>query len=550
MDKVKVFALGGVGEIGKNMYVVESGEDIFVLDAGLMFPQEEMLGIDIVIPDVTYLVQNEERVKGIFLTHAHEDHIGGLPYILKQLSVPVYGTKLTLGLVEAKLKEAGIHRSTKTVLVTRETVLPFGANKVSFFGTNHSIPDSVGIAVHTPQGIVVNTGDFKIDQSPIDGKHTDFARISKLANKGVLCLLSDSTNAERPGMTGSEKSVGHEIDSVFAQAKGRVIIASFASNVHRVQQIFTAAAKSNRKVVITGRSMIKVVEIASDLGYLTIEKDSIISIDQMNNYAEDRIAILTTGSQGEQMAALSRMAHKAHRQIAIRHSDTIVIAATPIPGNERSVARIVDLLMRTGAEVIFGQRKVHVSGHGSQEELKLMLSLMKPKYFIPVHGEFKMQMAHKSLALEVGVAEDHIFIVEKGEVVEFTDGVAKRFGKVPSGNVLVDGLGVGDIGNIVLRDRKLLSQDGILVVVVTISKASNQIISGPEIISRGFVYVRESEQLLQEANALVKEVLAKCMQEKVKDWSSLKSNMRDSLSQYLFEKTRRRPMIMPIIMEI
>ncbi|MGG1574380.1 ribonuclease J [Fictibacillus sp. NRS-1165] len=549
-EKIKVFALGGIGEIGKNMYVVEAGEDIFVLDAGLMFPQEEMLGIDIVIPDITYLVQNKDRVKGIFLTHAHEDHIGGLPFILKQLPVPVYGTKLTLGLVEAKLKEAGLHKSTKMHLVSSESVLDFGEYKVTFFGTNHSIPDSVGIAVHTPQGVIVNTGDFKIDQSPIDGKHTDFGKIAELNSKGVLCLLSDSTNAERPGMTGSEKSVGHEIDNVFAEAKGRIIIASFASNVHRIQQIFTAAAKTNRKIVITGRSMVKVVDIASDLGYLNIEKDSMISIDQMNNFSEDRIVILTTGSQGEQMAALSRMAHKAHKQIAIRHTDTVVIAATPIPGNERSVARIVDLLMRTGAEVIFGQRKVHVSGHGCQEELKLMLSLMKPKYFIPVHGEYKMQKAHQNLAVQVGVDAENIFILEKGEVVEFADGLAKRTGKVPAGNVLVDGLGVGDIGNIVLRDRKLLSQDGILVVVVTISRASNQIISGPEIISRGFVYVRESEELLQEANKLVTEVLDKCMQEKVKDWSSLKSNMRDSLSHYLFDKTRRRPMIMPIIMEI
>jgi ribonuclease J len=549
-DKIKVFALGGVGEIGKNMYVVDTGEEIFVMDSGLMFPKEEMLGIDIVIPDVTYLKENLERVTGIFLTHAHEDHIGGLPYVLRQVPVPVYGTRLTLGLVEAKLKEAGLLRSTELNLIETNQKLSFNSAKVSFFHVNHSIPDAVGIAIHTSQGIIANTGDFKIDHTPIDGQHTEFGKISALAEEGVLCLLSDSTNAERPGSTGPEAQVGHEILDVFQVAKGRIIIASFASNVHRVQQVMNAAAKTNRKVAVNGRSMVKVVDIASQLGYLNIEKDLLISIDQANDYSDDRVVILTTGSQGESMAALSRMAQKSHKQIALRPSDTVVIAATPIPGNETSVAKMVDKLMRTGADVIFGQKKVHVSGHGSAEELKFMLSMMKPKYFIPVHGEYKMQKAHQKLAVEVGVEKDNIFIIDKGEVVEFANGQAQKTGKVPSGNVLVDGLGVGDIGNIVLRDRKLLSQDGILVVVVTISKDSHQLISGPEIISRGFVYVRESEALLQEANTKVREVLEKCMNENMKEWSSLKSNVRDTLSQYLFEKTKRRPMIMPIIMEI
>ncbi|MGC4375688.1 ribonuclease J [Fictibacillus sp. Mic-4] len=550
IEKVRVFALGGVGEIGKNMYVVEVNEDIFVLDAGLMFPHEEMLGIDIVIPDITYLTENLDRVQGIFLTHAHEDHIGALPFILKKLPVSVFGTKFTLGLVESKLKEAGIFRTSRLQLIDSNTVLTFNHAKISFFGTNHSIPDSVGIAVHTSQGVIVNTGDFKIDHTPIDGSHTEFSKITELASKGVLCLLSDSTNAERPGMTGSERTVGIEINDCFYKAKGRIIIASFASNIHRIQQVMNAAILTNRKVAISGRSMVKYVDIAIDLGYLQVEKDIIVSIDDINNYADERVVILTTGSQGEPMAALSRMASNSHKQVSIKKTDTVIIAATPIPGNEMAVSKIVDRLMRTGAEVVFGQRKVHVSGHGSQEELKLMINLIKPKYFLPVHGEFRMQKAHQSLAIEVGVQPENIFILEKGEVVEFTNGEAKRFGKVPAGNVLVDGLGVGDIGNIVLRDRKLLSQDGILVVVVTISKVMNQIVSGPEIISRGFVYVRESEELLKGAGTLVKEVLEKCMTEKVKDWSSLKSNIRDSLSYYLFEKTKRRPMIMPIIMEI
>ncbi|MFC7372226.1 ribonuclease J [Fictibacillus iocasae] len=549
-EKIKVFALGGVGEIGKNMYVVDTGEEIFVMDAGLMFPQEEMLGIDIVIPDVSYLAENIDRVKGIFLTHAHEDHIGGLPYILKQVPVKVYGTRLTLGLVEAKLKEAGILASTTLELIDSNTEVPFESAKVTFFGTNHSIPDSVGIAIHTSQGIIVNTGDFKIDHTPIDGKHTEYHKITALSEKGVLCLLSDSTNAERPGATGSEETVGKDIIDAFRNAKGRIIIASFASNVHRVQQVLNAAALTNRKIAVSGRSMVKVVDIATQLGYLTMEKDLIIPVDAINDYREDRVVILTTGSQGESMAALSRMANGMHRQITLRQSDTVIIAATPIPGNETAVARIVDKLMRTGADVIFGQKKVHVSGHGSQEELKLMLSLMKPKYFMPVHGEYRMQKAHQKLAVQTGVAPENIFIVDKGEVIEFTGGEGRKQGKVPSGNILVDGKGVGDIGNIVLRDRKLLSQDGIMVVVVTISKATHQIISGPEIISRGFVYVRESEALLQEANELVRQVLDKCMAEKVKEWSSLKSNIRDSLAHFLFDKTRRRPMIMPIIMEI
>ncbi|RXI97953.1 ribonuclease J [Anaerobacillus alkaliphilus] len=549
-DKVRVFALGGVGEIGKNMYVVEVDEDIIVIDAGLMFPDDEMLGIDIVIPDISYLEANLERVRGIILTHGHEDHIGALPYIMKKLNVPVYGTKLTLGIVKGKLVEKGLDKSVDLRLIDGKSQLKIGTTTVNFFRTNHSIPDSVGVCIETAHGAIVHTGDFKFDQNPVDGVYSDIGKMATIGEKGVLCLLSDSTNAERPGVSMSESVVGQGIKEAFYGAKGRIIVATFASNVHRVQQVINAAQKTKRKVTVSGRSMLRIVSIAMELGYLHVNDGTLIDIADVDKYSDDEITILTTGSQGEPMSALSRMAKGAHRQITIKSSDTIIISATPIPGNEKSVTKIVDLLFRTGADVIFGQKQVHTSGHGYQEELKLMLNLMKPKYFVPIHGEFRMQHVHSKIARTCGVKQDRIFLIDKGEVIEFIDGDGKLNGKVPSGNVLIDGIGVGDVGNIVLRDRRLLSKDGILVVVVTLNKANNVIISGPDIISRGFVYVRESEKLLEEASALVTETLTKCMVENVNEWSSLKSNIRDVLSRHLFEKTRRRPMILPIIMEV
>lgn len=549
LDKVRVFSLGGVGEIGKNMYVVETDDSIIVIDAGLMFPSDDMLGVDIVIPDFTYLEQNSEKVKAIFVTHGHEDHIGGLPYFLRKLNVPVYGTKLTLGIIKKKLEDHGLNKGILLKEINSESQIKVGRQTVHFFRTNHSIPDSVGICIETTQGMIVHTGDFKFDQTPVDGVYSDIAKMAKLGEQGVLCLLSDSTNAERPGLSISESQVGQGIKESFYNAKGRIIVATFASNIHRVQQVINAAVSVSRKVIVSGRSMEKIVSIATELGYLHFPKDTIISLKDINKYTDEQIVILTTGSQGEPMAALSRMAKGAHRQINIKPTDTIVISATPIPGNEKSVTKIVDLLYRTGAEVIFGQKNVHASGHGFQEELKLMLNLMKPRYFLPIHGEYRMQHAHSKLAKSCGIPERNTFLIDKGDVVEFTAGHGKVNGKVPSGNTLIDGIGVGDVGNIVLRDRRLLSQDGILVVVVTLNKANNALISGPDIISRGFVYVRESEKLLDEANQLVNDTLLKCMAEKVNDWASLKSSIRDQLSRFLFEKTKRRPMILPIIME-
>lgn len=552
-DKLLVFALGGVGEIGKNMYVVQYANDIVVIDSGLKFPEEDMLGIDIVIPDISYLIDNRDKVRGIVLTHGHEDHIGGLPYVLKQLNVPVYGTKLTLGLVEAKLKEAGLLNETKRILISADSELKLGVIKTTFFRTNHSIPDSVGLCLETPEGIVVHTGDFKFDQTPVNEQHADFYKMAEIGNRGVTLLLSDSTNAERPGYTGSERSVGAELEEVFRKAKQRVVVATFASNVHRVQQVVDAAEATDRKVTVIGRSMVNVVSIAQDLGYLRIPDGMLIEPEEVNRMAADRVVILSTGSQGEPMSALTRMARSTHRKVDILPGDTVVIAATPIPGNEKYVGRTVDELFRLGAHVIYGPGSVsgvHVSGHGSQEELKLMLNLMKPKYFMPVHGEYRMLRLHGHLAEAVGVDKDNIFICDIGETLEVHNGTARKAGKVSCGNILIDGLGVGDVGNIVLRDRKLLSQDGILVVVVTLSKQDGKIVSGPDIISRGFVYVRESEGLLEEANKIVSNTLNKLMSENVNEWASLKTHVKDSLGRFLYEQTKRRPMILPIIMEV
>ncbi|WDL97330.1 ribonuclease J [Alicyclobacillus sp. ALC3] len=546
-NRLSVIPLGGCGEIGKNMYAYMYGNDIIVVDAGVKFPEEDMLGIDAVIPDITFLTDNREKVRGIFLTHGHEDHIGGLPYVLKSLNVPVYGTRLTLGLVENKLREHGLLDSAKLNRIDGNSKIKAGVFDVSFFYLTHSIPDTGGFAIRTPEGLVIHTGDFKIDQTPVDGRPAELNKLAAYGDEGVMMLVADSTNAERPGFTPSERTVGKAIDEILSTAPGRVILATFASNIHRVQQVIYAAEKFGRKVSIVGRSMVNNITIATQLGYLQVQPNTLVDIDDIGKMEPTKLVILSTGSQGEPMSALTRMARSAHRKVEILPGDTVILASNPIPGNEKYVFRTVDQLFRVGANVIY--RGVHVSGHGSQEELKLMLSLTKPKYFLPVHGEFRMQRIHSELAEATGVKPEDVFILDNGDVVEVDNGVARLGAKIPSGTVMIDGLGVGDVGNIVLRDRKLLSQDGILVVVVTLSKTSGVIMSGPDIISRGFVYVRESEALLDEANKLVETTLTKMVSDNINEWSSLKTAVRDALGRFLFEQTRRRPMILPIIME-
>lgn len=549
--KLSLIPLGGLGEIGKNMMVVKYGENIIVIDSGLMFPDDEMLGIDVVIPDITYLLENREIVRGIVLTHGHEDHIGGLPYVLKQINVPVYGTKLTLGLLQGKLKENNLAGSVTLHTVKPRDVVDIGPFKVEFLRVSHSIPDAVALAIHSPVGTVVHTGDFKLDQTPVDGQITDFQKFAELGQKGTLVLMSDSTNVERPGFTMSEKVVGHTFDEAFRGAAGRIIIATFASNVHRLQQAIANAYKYDRKVAIAGRSMVNVIGIAAELGYINFPKELFVELDEINRLPANRVCILTTGSQGEPMSALTRMAMSDHRQVDILPGDTVIISATPIPGNEKLVARTIDHLFKQGADVIYESFSgIHVSGHPSQEELKMMLNLVKPKYFVPVHGEFRHLIKHANLAAEIGVPRSNIFVAENGHVLEFGKNSARLNGRVTAGRVLVDGLGVGDVGNIVLRDRKQLSQDGILIVVVTINKESGLVVAGPDIVSRGFVYVRESEELMEDAKEKVKLALLKCEEKGITEWASIKSNVRDAISKYLYEKTRRRPMILPIIMEV
>ena len=549
--KVKIIPLGGLNEIGKNMTAIEYKNDIVIIDCGLKFPDEDMFGIDVVIPDITYLLKHRDKVSGIFLTHGHEDHIGALPYVLKQLNVPEYGTKLTLGIVQSKLKEHNLLSTTELITVKPRDVVRLNSVSVEFIKTNHSIADSVAIAVHTPLGAVLHTGDFKVDYTPIDGEPMDFARFAELGKKGVLLMMADSTNVERPGYTMSEKIVGESLCRIFGKSKGRIIVATFASNIHRIQQIIDAAAMYGRKVAVSGRSMENIVQVAIELGYIKIEKENLVSIDQINKYNNDQIVIITTGSQGEPMSALARMATSEHRKVNIVPGDTIIISATPIPGNEKLVSRVVDQLFKKGAEVVYGSSEaVHVSGHACQEELKLMQTLVKPKYFIPVHGEYRHLKQHGELANSIGVPKSNILIPEIGDVIEVTRNSIKKSGTVISGQIFVDGLGVGDVGNIVIRDRKHLSQDGILTVVVTLSKENKAIIAGPDIISRGFVYVRESEKLMDEARDIVRDVFTKCEERKITDWSTLKSTVRDELKSFLYEKTKRKPMILPIIMEI
>lgn len=549
--KVKIIPLGGVNEIGKNLTAIEYKNDIVVIDCGLKFPDEDMFGIDLVIPDITYLMKNKEKVSGIFLTHGHEDHIGALPYVLKQLNVPVYGTKLTLGIVETKLKEHGLLSSTELIRVKPRDVIRLNSVSVEFIKTNHSIADSVAIAVHTPLGVVLHTGDFKVDYTPIDGEAMDFARFAELGKKGVLAMMADSTNVEKSGYTNSEKIVGESLTRIFGKTKGRIIIATFASNIHRIQQIIDAASVYSRKVAVSGRSMENIMNVAIELGYIEVDKDTLVSIDQISKYNNDQVVIITTGSQGEPMSALSRMAASEHRKVNIVEGDTIIISATPIPGNEKLVSKVINQLFKKGAEVIYGsQENIHVSGHACQEELKLMQTLVKPKNFIPVHGEYRHLKQHGELAIKLGLDSKNVVIPEVGDIIEVTRSGIKKNGSVVSGQIFVDGLGVGDVGNIVLRDRKHLSQDGILTVVVTLSKENKTIVAGPDIISRGFVYVRESEGLMDEARDIVRNILLDCEEKKITDWATLKSNVRDELRAYLYEKTKRKPMILPIIMEI
>lgn len=552
-ERLSIIPLGGVGEIGKNMFLFQYKDEIVVVDAGLKFPDEEMLGIDIVIPDFTYLLENKDKIKGLVITHGHEDHIGAVTYFLKQMSaMPIYGTKLTMGLVGNKLKEHHLTNIAKTNVIKGGDTIKLGDHfEIEFFNVNHSIPDATGLIIRTPEGTVVHSGDFKFDQTPVDGRVTDYQRLSSLGKDNVLALLIDSTNAERPGITMSEKNVGIAIDDAFRNAKQRIILATFASNVHRLQQVVDSAVKFNKKVSVVGRSMVNVVQIAMELGYLHVPDGVLVDIDEMHKLPADEIVIMSTGSQGEPMSALSRMARGSHRKVEIVPGDTVILAATPIPGNEKLVARTIDLLFKCGANVTYRSVSgVHVSGHASQEELKLMLNMVKPKYVIPIHGEYRMMREMENVAESVGIERANVFQPEIGDVMEFHKGQGRIAGKVASGNVLIDGLGIGDVGNIVLRDRKLLSQDGILVVVVTISKKDGAIMAGPDIVSRGFVYVRESEKLMSEATKVVSDTLARMNSSKMNDWSTIKNQTKDALGRFLYEKTRRRPMILPIIMEV
>lgn len=550
--KLKIIPLGGLEEIGKNMTVVEYNNDIIIIDCGLAFPEDDMLGIDLVIPDVTYLTKNIEKVRGIVLTHGHEDHIGALPYILRELNVPVFGTMLTLGLLENKLREHDLVNTT-----TRHTVVPgetikLGQLKVEFIHTNHSIADAVALAITTPLGVIVHTGDFKIDYTPIDGDIMDIHRFAELGKDGILLLMSDSTNAERKGFTMSEKSVGSVFDQIFEETpKNRIMVATFSSNIHRIQQIVNSAQTFGRKVAIIGRSMINAVKTSTELGYLNIPDRILIDISEIKNYTDEQLVIITTGSQGETMSALSRIASAEHRQVSIKPEDKIIISASSIPGNEKNISKVINELLKKGANVVYeGIADIHVSGHARQEELKLMLALTRPKYFMPVHGEFMHLTSHRDLALSMGMDKKNIFLMKTGDILEISKTDARVAGTAPSGQVLVDGLGVGDVGNIVLRDRKHLSQDGLMVVVVTMDKETGSIIAGPDIISRGFVYVREAEDLMEEAKKVVNDALLRCEEKRITGWSYIKGLIKDTLKNYLWQKTKRSPMILPIIMEV
>ncbi|PLR74828.1 MULTISPECIES: ribonuclease J [Bacillus] len=550
---VSIFALGGVNEIGKNMYVLESGDDIVVIDCGGKFPDESLMGIDLIIPDITYLQENRAKIKGLIITHGHEDHIGGIGYFLKRVNVPVYGTRFTLGLIELKLSEHGILADTGLIQIESDTVLELGSIRASFFKVNHSIPDCLGIAFDTPEGLIIHTGDFKFDLTPMNEQYADIHKMAELGTRGVLALLSESTNAERTGFSPSERIVGDHILEAFIKAPRKVIISTFASNVNRVQQVADACFKTGRKLALLGRSMINVVGVAMERGYLTIPEGMLIQGTDIDGLPPEKVCILCTGSQGEPMAALARLSTNNFRDAEVLPGDTVILAAGPIPGNERGVTRIIDNLYMLGAHVIYGSGSstgMHVSGHGYQEDLKLMLTLMKPKYFIPIHGEYRMLHHHRLLAESAGVEEGHTFIVKNGDVVDIEDGTARQTREVPAGNTLIDGMGVGDVGEVVLRDRKQLSEDGMLVIVFTFSKKERKIVSGPDTISRGFVYTRESDDLLRKVNSIVKSTVNDLRQENYYQRNSTKQKIKKAVGQYLFSETKRKPMILPIIIEI
>ena len=548
---IKIIPLGGLLEVGKNITVFEYENDIIIVDCGIAFPEDDMLGIDLVIPDFSYLEKNKEKIRGMVITHGHEDHIGAIPYFLKQINVPIYATKLTAGLISNKLEEHKLLKSTKLKIVNQGEKISLGKMKVEFIRSCHSIPDSVALAIHTPIGVVVHTGDFKIDYTPIDGKRMDMGRLAELGNKGVLALLSDSTNSERKGFTMSESTVGEVFDKLFLNCTKRIVVATFASNIHRIQQIVDSAVKYNRKVSVCGRSMINVIETAIKLGYINVPENTFIDIDMIKNYTDEQLVILTTGSQGEAMSALTRMASGEHKKVEITPNDLVIISATPIPGNEKFVSKVIDDLMQIGAEVVYSSlADIHVSGHACQEEQKLMLSLVRPKFFLPVHGEYRQLMVHARTAVSLGIPPENIFIMNNGRVMEISENSAKMVGTVQSGKILIDGLGVGDVGNIVLKDRQHLSQDGLIIIVITMDSSTGEVLAGPDIISRGFVYVRESENLMDEVKRTVQRELYKCEEKGIKDWSSIKSALKDGLRDYVFAKTKRNPMILPIIMEV
>ncbi|BFL45889.1 ribonuclease J [Lactonifactor longoviformis] len=545
---LKIIPLGGLEQIGLNMTAFEYEDSIVVVDCGLSFPEDDMLGIDLVIPDVTYLKDNIQKVKGFVITHGHEDHIGALPYILKEINVPIYATKLTIGLIDNKLKEHNLLKTTKRKVIKHGQSINLGAFRIEFIKTNHSIQDASALAIYSPAGIVVHTGDFKVDYTPVFGDAIDLQRFAEIGKKGVLALMCDSTNAERPGFTMSERTVGRTFDNIFSEHKNtRIIIATFASNVDRVQQIINSAYKFGRKVAVEGRSMVNVITTASELGYLKIPEKTLVEIDQMKNYPDEQMTLITTGSQGESMAALSRMAASIHKKVSIKPGDTIIFSSNPIPGNEKAVSKVINELGMKGADVIF--QDAHVSGHACQEEIKLIYSLVKPKYAIPAHGEYRHLKAQAKVVEQLGIDKDNIFILSSGDVLEVSDDKAEVTGKVHTGSILVDGLGVGDVGNIVLRDRQHLAEDGIIIVVLTLERRSNQLLAGPDIVSRGFVYVRESEDLMGEARVVVEDALDVCLDKRISDWGRIKGVIKDSLGEFVWKRTKRRPMILPIIME-